>query len=166
MPYLKEGTRVRVTNASIEGCDRGELISRDGGYHMILLDNGIPIECYENEIEAIVGDDNPPKHTPLPFDAVEKVRKYRELYINSLLQMIERLDPRHPGYWRFTIHAAMDAGMTTDDLRLELGATLPTIGKWLAGQTQPREGTRRLMRGAITHWIKVKLKEKPVLGVG
>lgn len=73
--------------------------------------------------------------------------------MGELLELIGELDEAERGSWRAIVVAAGEAGITDEDIQSELGTSPSTIYRWRHENVAPKEGTRRLMKGALMQLI-------------
>jgi hypothetical protein len=89
------------------------------------------------------------------IDRVE--RSWLDL-VRNLRQLIDEIDTKERSNWPYVIQAALDAGVTDDDLRRELGTSPSTVYRWMSEDVAPREGTRRLMKGALLRLLDARIE--------
>lgn len=78
--------------------------------------------------------------------------------MRNLRQLIEEIDTKERSNWPYVIKAARDAGVTDEDLRRELGTSPSTVYRWMSEDVAPREGTRRLMKGALLRLLDTRIE--------
>lgn len=94
------------------------------------------------------------------IDAIEEARR---ALVRHLTGFIEKLDVSEKSNWKAIVAAALEAGVTDAELQRELGASPSTVHRWLQDNIAPREGTRRLMKGALLE-LMTRRREAPSSG--
>jgi DNA invertase Pin-like site-specific DNA recombinase len=84
----------------------------------------------------------------------QSLRKVESNRIAVICDIIRGLDTAERRNWRLIILAAQEAGITDDEIQRELGASASTVYRWKTEDVAPREGTRRLMRGALVRLVE------------
>ncbi|MDB5691657.1 MAG: hypothetical protein JWO81_720 [Alphaproteobacteria bacterium] len=82
------------------------------------------------------------------------LRKVEGDRLRVICDLIKSLDMADRTNWKLVILAAEEVGVSEDDLQRELGASQSTIYRWKNEDVAPREGTRRLMRGAVVGLVE------------
>ena len=88
---------------------------------------------------------------------VDQVESSEQKLMQDLRDLIAAVSTAERETWPFIIRAAKKAGVTDDDIRRELGASPSTVYRWLYDDVAPREGTRRLMKGALLGLLDSRL---------
>jgi AraC-like DNA-binding protein len=90
-------------------------------------------------------------------DTVNQVENSEHRLMKDLRDLIATVSTAERDTWPHVIRAAKMAGVTDDDIRRELGASPSTVHRWLYDDVAPREGTRRLMKGALLGLLDSRL---------
>jgi hypothetical protein len=91
--------------------------------------------------------------------AVKEIRKRQFALFESYKDLLESLDPSDKTNWPTLISAALQAGLTEEELLLETGASQSTLHRWINDGIAPREGTRKLIKRALLELVNDKLDD-------
>jgi DNA-binding NarL/FixJ family response regulator len=80
---------------------------------------------------------------------INQIEEIRSTLVRHYTELVSKLDVSEKTNWKTIVAAALDAGVSEGEIQQELGASPSTIYRWLQDDIAPREGTRRLMKGAL-----------------
>lgn len=92
---------------------------------------------------------------------VDQVERAEHDLVETMRDLIATVSTAGRETWPFVIKAARRGGVTDDDIRRELGTSPSTVHRWINDGVAPREGTRRLMKGALIALLDQRLAGRP-----
>ncbi len=88
-----------------------------------------------------------------------KLRGVESDRLGVICDLIRDADTADRGNWKLIVLAAQTAGVTDDEIQREVGASPSTVYRWKNDEVAPREGTRRLMKGALLRLVEQRRRK-------
>ncbi len=92
------------------------------------------------------------------FESVLRILRAEIAISENAVHLLEHFDTGDKKNWSVVIALARRANISDGEMQHELGASPSTIHRWLKEGVAPREGTRRLMRGALLALARQKVQ--------